>query len=99
MAEEDRMDLRAAVLESFSYDGLMVEIAQKELDRPEPLVRVNIKGQLLFYTDDGDEIVYPLKDSHRFTRPGLSALPGLRGRTRRHLSSAGWGRRAGWTPC
>ena len=29
VAEEDRLDLRAAVLEVFTYDGLMVEIAQK----------------------------------------------------------------------
>ena len=61
---------------SFTYDGLMNEIAQKELGIDlDHLVRVNIKGKLLFYTDTGDEIVYPLKDSHRFTRPGCLHCP------------------------
>ena len=39
---------------TFTYDGLMDEIAQQELGLDlEHLARVNIKGKLLFYTDDG----------------------------------------------
>jgi coenzyme F420 hydrogenase subunit beta len=54
---------------SFTYDGLMVEIAQKELGLSlDEIVRVNIKGKLLFYTEDGQELTYS-----------------LRGRARRHL--------------
>jgi len=61
---------------SFTYDGLMGEIAQEELGIDlDHLARVNIKGRLLFYTDTGDEIVYPLKQSHRFTRPGCLHCP------------------------
>ena len=42
---------------SFTYDGLMGEIAQEELGLElDHLARVNIKGRLLFYTDTGDEI-------------------------------------------
>ncbi len=43
---------------TFTYDGLMDEIAQKELGLDlDHLIRVNIKGKLLFYTDTGDEII------------------------------------------
>src|SRR5213078_4126461 len=39
---------------TFTYEGLMVEIAQKELGLElGELARVNVKGKLLFYTDDG----------------------------------------------
>ena len=71
---------------SFTYDGLMVEIAQQELGLDlDHLARVNVKGKLLFYTDGGDEVTYPLKQAHRFTRPGVPALPRLRRRARGHL--------------
>ena len=71
---------------TFTYDGLMVEIAQNELGLDlDHLARVNVKGKLLFYTDDGDEHTYSLKEAHRFTRPGCLQLPRLRRRARRHL--------------
>ncbi len=75
---------------TFSYDGLMNEIAQKELGLDlDHLVRVNIKGKLLFYTDAGDEVTYSLKESHRFTRARVPALPGLsRPNTPTSLSAA-----------
>ena len=39
---------------TFTYDGLMNEIAQKELGMDlDHLMRVNVKGKLLFYTDTG----------------------------------------------
>ena len=61
---------------TFTYDGLMVEIAQRELGIDlDHLVRVNVKGKLLFYTDTGDELTYSLKESHRFTRPGCLRCP------------------------
>jgi len=61
---------------TFTYDGLMNEIAQRELGIDlDHLVRVNIKGKLLFYTDAGDEITYSLKEAHRFTRPGCLKCP------------------------
>ena len=57
---------------SFTYDGLMVEIAQNELGLDlDHLVRVNVKGKLLFYTDTGDELTYSLKAAPPSTRgPG-----------------------------
>ena len=60
---------------SFTYDGLMVEIAQNRLGLElDDLVRVNVKGKLLFYTKDGEEVTYSLKQAHEFTRPGASAV-------------------------
>ena len=71
---------------TFTYDGLMVEIAQNRLGLAlEDIARVNVKGKLLFYTNDGDEHQYSLKEAHAFTRPGLPEVSGLRRRARRHL--------------
>src|SRR5437016_3751517 len=61
---------------TFTYDGLNVEIAQKELGLAlEDIVRVNIKGKLLFYTKDGTEHTYSLKKAQEFTRPGCLLGP------------------------
>lgn len=82
---------------SFSYDGLMVEIAQKELGLDlDHLVRVNIKGKLLFYTDTGDELTYSLKDSHRFTRPGCLLCPDFAAE-HADISFGGLGQSEGWS--
>jgi coenzyme F420 hydrogenase subunit beta len=82
---------------SFTYDGLMVEIAQQELGLDlDHLVRVNIKGRLLFYTDAGDEIVYSLKDAHRFTRPGCLRCPDFAAE-HADISFGGLGQADGWT--
>jgi coenzyme F420 hydrogenase subunit beta len=82
---------------SFSYDGLMVEIAQNELGIDlDHLVRVNIKGKLLFYTDAGDEITYSLKQSHRFTRPGCLHCPDFAAE-HADISFGGLGQGAGWS--
>jgi coenzyme F420 hydrogenase subunit beta len=82
---------------SFTYDGLMVEIAQEELGLDlDHLARVNIKGKLLFYTDTGDEVVYPLKQSHRFTRPGCLHCPDFAAE-HADISFGGLGQGDGWT--
>jgi coenzyme F420 hydrogenase subunit beta len=82
---------------SFTYDGLMVEIAQRELGLDlDHLARVNIKGRLLFYTDTGDEVVYPLKQSHRFTRPGCLHCPDFAAE-HADISFGGLGQGDGWT--
>jgi coenzyme F420 hydrogenase subunit beta len=82
---------------SFTYDGLMGEIAQEELGLElDPRARVNIKGRLLFYTDTGDEIVYPLKESHRFTRPGCLHCPDFAAE-HADISFGGLGQGDGWT--
>ncbi len=71
---------------SFTYDGLMVEIAQKELGLDlDHLARVNVKGKLLFYTDTGDEVVYSVEGGAAVHPARLPALPRLRRRARRHL--------------
>ena len=82
---------------TFTYDGLMVEIAQNELGLDlDDIVRMNIKGKLLFYTKDGQELTYPLKKSHRFTRPGCQHCPDF---TAEHadISFGGLGQGEGWT--
>jgi coenzyme F420 hydrogenase subunit beta len=82
---------------SFTYDGLMVEIAQRELSLDlERLIRVNVKGKLLFYTDAGDEVAYPLKQAHRFTRPGCLRCPDFAAE-HADVSFGGLGQSEGWT--
>jgi coenzyme F420 hydrogenase subunit beta len=82
---------------SFTYDGLMVQIAQEELGLDlDHLVRVNIKGKVLFYTDTGDELIYSLKQSHRFTRPGCLHCPDFAAE-HADISFGGLGQGDGWT--
>ncbi len=82
---------------SFTYDGLMVEIAQKELGLAlEDVVRVNIKGKLLFYTKDGEERTYSLKKSHQWTRPGCLHCPDFAAE-HADISFGGIGQGEGWT--
>lgn len=82
---------------SFTYDGLMVEIAQKELGLAlDDIARMNIKGKLLFYTKAGDELTYSLKKSHAYTRPGCLHCPDF---TAEHadISFGGLGQGEGWS--
>ncbi len=82
---------------SFTYEGLMGQIAQKELGLDlADIVRVNIKGKLLFYTNDGQELTYSLKKSHEYTRPGCLHCPDF---TAEHadISFGGLGQGEGWT--
>jgi len=82
---------------SFTYDGLMVEIAQKELGLDlDHLVRVNVKGKLLFYTDTGDEVIYSLKEAQQFTRPGCLHCPDFAAE-HADISFGGLGQSEGWT--
>jgi coenzyme F420 hydrogenase subunit beta len=82
---------------SFTYDGLMVEIAQRELGLDlDHLARVNVKGKLLFYTDTGDEHTYSLKEAHRFTRPGCLHCPDFAAE-HADISFGGLGQSEGWT--
>ena len=71
---------------TFTYDGLMNEIAQKELGLDlDHLARVNVKGKLLFYTDDGRR-AHVLAEGGAPIHPArVPPLPRLRGRARRHL--------------
>jgi coenzyme F420 hydrogenase subunit beta len=82
---------------SFTYEGLMVEIAQEELGlKLKDIVRVNVKGKLLFYTKEGEEITYSLKKSHRFTRPGCLLCPDFAAE-HADISFGGLGQSDGWT--
>jgi coenzyme F420 hydrogenase subunit beta len=82
---------------SFTYDGLMVDIAQRELGLDlGRLARVNVKGKLLFYTDDGDEHTYSLKAAHRYTRPGCMRCPDFAAE-HADISFGGLGQSEGWS--
>jgi coenzyme F420 hydrogenase subunit beta len=82
---------------SFTYDGLMVDIAQRELGLSlDDLIRVNVKGKLLFYTSDGNEHTYPLKKSHVYTRPGCLHCPDFAAE-HADISFGGLGQSEGWT--
>jgi coenzyme F420 hydrogenase subunit beta len=82
---------------TFTYDGLMVQIAQDELGLDlDHLARVNVKGKLLFYTDTGDELTYSLKEAHRFTRPGCLRCPDFAAE-HADISFGGLGQSDGWS--
>jgi coenzyme F420 hydrogenase subunit beta len=82
---------------TFTYDGLMDQIAQRELGLDlEHLARVNVKGKLLFYTDAGEELTYSLKESHRYTRPGCLRCPDFAAE-HADISFGGLGQSEGWT--
>jgi coenzyme F420 hydrogenase subunit beta len=82
---------------TFTYDGLMDQIARRELGLDlAHLIRVNVKGKLLFYTDDGREMTYPLKDAHAYTRPGCLHCPDFAAE-HADISFGGLGQSEGWT--
>jgi coenzyme F420 hydrogenase subunit beta len=82
---------------TFTYDGLMDEIAQQELGLDlQHLARVNVKGKLLFYTDTGEELTYSLKEAQRFTRPGCLRCPDFAAE-HADISFGGLGQSDGWT--
>jgi coenzyme F420 hydrogenase subunit beta len=82
---------------TFTYDGVMVEIAQRRLGLDlDHLVRVNVKGKLLFYTDDGQEHTYSLKEAQEFTRPGCMRCPDFAAE-HADISFGGLGQSDGWS--
>ncbi len=82
---------------TFTYEGLMVEIAQNRLGLDlDDLVRVNVKGKLLFYTRDGQEHQYSLKAAQEFTRPGCLKCPDFAAE-HGDISFGGLGQTEGWT--
>jgi coenzyme F420 hydrogenase subunit beta len=75
----------------------MVQIAQNELGLDlDDLIRVNVKGKLLFYTKDGREITYSLKKAHGYTRPGCLMCPDFAAE-HADISFGGLGQNDGWT--
>jgi coenzyme F420 hydrogenase subunit beta len=82
---------------TFTYEGLMVEIAQNRLGLAlDDIARVNVKGRLLFYTNDGDEHRYSLKEAQEFTRPGCLKCPDFAAE-HADISFGGLGQSEGWT--
>lgn len=82
---------------TFTYEGLNVEIAQNQMGLDlEDVVRVNVKGKLLFYTKDGAEHTYSLKKAYPHTRPGCLMCPDFAAE-HADISFGGLGQGDGWT--
>ncbi len=82
---------------TFTYDGLNVDIAQNQMGlRLEDVVRVNVKGKILFYTSDGEEHTYSLKKAQAHTRPGCLKCPDFAAE-HADISFGGLGQSEGWT--
>jgi len=82
---------------TFTYDGLNHVIAEERLGLSlDDLIRVNVKGKVLFYTRDGQEHAYSLKAAHEFTRPGCLKCPDFAAE-HADISFGGLGQSDGWT--
>src|SRR5438034_9304678 len=82
---------------TFTYEGLNEIIAQQELGLDlSDVVRVNVKGKLLFYTRDGQELTYSLKKAYPYTRPGCLLCPDFAAE-HADISFGGLGQSDGWT--
>ena len=76
VAQEDRLDLRAPL-----FQDVLLRRADGR-DRPErarsgssPARAGERQGELLFYTDEGNEVVYSLKEAHGSREPGACTAP------------------------
>jgi coenzyme F420 hydrogenase subunit beta len=82
---------------TFTYEGLNQVIAQDELGLSlDEIIRVNIKGKLLFYTADGREVTYSLKKAQAYTRPGCLHCPDFAAE-HADISFGGLGQSDGWS--
>jgi coenzyme F420 hydrogenase subunit beta len=82
---------------TFTYEGLNQVIAQDELGLSlDEIIRVNIKGKLLFYTADGREVTYSLKKAQAYTRPGCLRCPDFAAE-HADISFGGLGQSDGWS--
>jgi len=60
--------------ESFTYEGLMEKLIQKELGiNPQDISKMNIKGKILVTTKNGEINAISLKDAKKYTRKSCAS--------------------------
>ncbi|MFQ5837055.1 MAG: Coenzyme F420 hydrogenase/dehydrogenase, beta subunit C-terminal domain, partial [Candidatus Bathyarchaeia archaeon] len=68
-----RLTIGLMCTESFTYEGLMEKIIQRELGiNPHNISKINIKGKVLVTTKNGEIKTIPLKDAKKYTRKGCA---------------------------
>jgi len=80
---------------TFTYEG-QVEVLANHGVAIEDVVKVNVKGRFMVWTRDGRYLDIPLKELHKYTRPGCKLCPDFAAE-HADISAGGIGAEDDWT--